>query len=1265
MLTNEASNAIFDRILADQATEADIAKLRDELQRGKFNIEIESVTAGDFHLGDRIYNGIDAETLRRILREIRDSRADIETVKQAVREVLQSLKPPLPSLEEQRKAVCQFLRSVEERFNAVELLHRRGETIALKDQYIPIQVTLEKQREVSSAGRYLGYLESEAELQRAYALKRENEENKREQVDWQEAKKQHQRIMVLADPGMGKTTLLRMEARTIAHQERQGLEEGGKTLETVILPVWIRLSNLAEVVQQATDTVLEAILKLVKADCDDRVFANLQPLLKEKLTTGKCLLLLDALDEVPRILRDRLSENLNNFARMYSCPIVCTSRIVGYTALLKGATEVEIVPFIQKQTELYIETWFTNAAGYLEDESVSATALIRELRNKPQICGLAQNPLLLSLICSLYQTHGLTLPARRCQVYEEAVELMLSEWSRSSRKQAGAKLQAKTRLLEYLAYQFTCDGIEIFSADQLYIKLSEYLEDSSIPLIFRKFETDDPIDELLSEDGILQQLSEKSYLFLHRTFQEYFTACYLRRAGALGIQLAKAYLWNYEWHETISLMAGLMKEPIDLIQVIVTEKDDIFRTQLLLAGRCIAECAENISSSITSIAGNPISEIYQLWIQHPGADFIQSVVIIIGKAHPNSFIDFLKFLKHETFGVRWSDAVWLLGQIGSTETASALITALTDEDISVRARAAEALGQIGSAEAVPALITALTDETKWVREQAAEALGQIGSAEAVPALITALTDEDISVAFNAAEALRQIGSVEAVSAIVANFRDRSCDWLLMEVLERMGNTEAVSALITALTDEDYWVRARAAKALGQIGSAEAVPSLITTLTEAEALGQIGSAEAVSALITTSFRDETKWVRARAAEALGQIGSAEAVSALITSFRDKSYGNGLRRKAAEILGQIGSAEAVSALITALTDEDRLHRSKAAEILGQIGSTEAVSALITALKDEDPRAAAKALGQIGSAEAVSALITALTDEDYWVREQAAEALGQIGSAEAVSALITALTDETKRVRKKAAQALRRIGSAEAVSALITAFTDETKWDKLEAAEILGRIGSAEAVPALIAALTDEYRWHRSEAAEILGQIGSTKAVPALITALTDEDHRVREQAAEALGQIGSAEAVSALITALSGEDHRVREQAAEALGQIGSAEAVPALITALSGEDHRVREQAAEALGRIGSAEAVSALILALSDGDSEIKWRAAEILGRIGNRYPKEVLGQVVHHPDIDIYQTYVFLLARRLAIQISRKGGDCVPVYRERVKSLA
>lgn len=786
MLTPEELDAILERILANKATEQDVAALRRSLkldgeivqiglQQGQYNVTIGNVKGQDIQFGDRIYHGVDAEAIRKILREM------LGTVE---------LLPP--SLEEQQEAVCQFLQSIYERFSSVEFLHRRGEKIALRDQYIPIQVTLDKQPEKSSAGRYLGYVESEAELQRAYAFKKEDE--KRTQVDWQEAKKSHQRIIVLADPGMGKTTLLRMEAGTIAQQEQEALADGSKTLEAVILPVWLRLSNLAEQVQQATDIVLEAILKLVKAEWNDHAFAKLQPFLDAKLRNGQCLLLLDALDEVPRTLRDRLTEKLNHFARTYSCPIICTSRIVGYTSLLEGATEVEILPFNPEQTKIYIEQWFTNAADVLA-EMVSAKNLLQELQSKPQIQGLAANPLLLSLICSLYQEEGITLPARRCQVYAKAVEYMLGRWSRNSRKHTGAKLQAKTRLLEYLAYHFTCDGVEVFSDDQLYIKLSEYLEDSKIPAIFRKFETDDPVEELAVEDGILQKLSERDYLFFHRTFQEYFTASYLVRVGEEGIELAKAHLWNFEWHETISLMAGLMDEPLDLIQEILNEKDDIFGTQLLLAGRCLSECAESMHPMMRTIIEDTVDRIYQFWCSYP-AKYIQSIVVTLGKANLGKSENFHKLLQQKHQDVK-EEAVRTLGEIGTSEAVPALIQTLQDKDadFSSRCMAVWALGEIGTSEIIPVLIQTLQDG-EIIRE-AASALGRIGTSETISVLITTLENKDGKCTREAARALGEIGS-----------------------------SEAVPALIQTLQDKDGKFRVEAVRALGKIGSSEVIPTLI-------------------------------------------------------------------------------------------------------------------------------------------------------------------------------------------------------------------------------------------------------------------------------------------------------------------------------------------------------------------------------------------------------------------------------------------------------
>jgi phage terminase Nu1 subunit (DNA packaging protein) len=472
----------------------------------------------------------------------------------------QNLVAPNPSLSKQaqKNAVCRFLKEIENNFKYDKLLHIPEQPIILKDQYIPIQVTLER-KYTHAVETTWGYAESEAELKQAYALKR-LEESQPSQVDWKEAKKQHPRIIVLADPGMGKSTLLRREACLNAQEERQSLKNNTKKLEDVVFPLFLRLSDLAETPKEKE--IIDAIPLLIERDYAQTATEVIE-LLREKLKVGKCLLLLDALDELPTEHRKRLVEKLNRFAqRKPPCPIICTSRIVGYSgAFVAGVKEVEIVPFSQEQTEDYVERWFRNAAGYLNDDTVSVSSLIQELRNKPQIRGLAQNPLLLSLICSLYQEQGVTLPARRWQVYEQAVRYMLGKWSKKRNPELeDAWICAKTELLEELAYQFSCDGKEIFTLRELRHKIDKYLRSENASSDFRDKNASCLIKELSEQDGILQKLHEDcdNYLFLHRTFQEYFTAKYIDQHWQVE-KLATEYLIDYRWQEVFLLVAGLMQ----------------------------------------------------------------------------------------------------------------------------------------------------------------------------------------------------------------------------------------------------------------------------------------------------------------------------------------------------------------------------------------------------------------------------------------------------------------------------------------------------------------------------------------------------------------------------------------------------------------------------------------------------------------------------------------------------------------------------------
>jgi len=833
MITSEQLQQILTRISQGNERTEDLETLNETLLSGEkltFQVGKNVVNIGKgegIQIGDKhIYQG-----------------SDLKTIQESFRLELQkafSLEPELSPIEVS-EAICDFLKDVEKKFKDLKLFHV-AQTVELEDQYVPIQVTLERRYQKHSED-FRSYAEAEEDTKRLYAMKGDLEKFERSQVDWQVAKKDHKQIMVLADPGMGKSTLLRMEAGKTAKEQREKLEELLaldikkeeeilKVIDEVVLPIYLRLSDLA----QESGTLHEIIPRLLKIYYLE-TGKKIEKVLIEKLKKGQCLLLFDALDEVPNDKGQRQNlknKILNPFTQSYSCPIIGTSRIVGYGGLLDQAKEVEIVPFTTKQTEEYIEVWFKNAKKFLQNQEVSATSLINELKEKPQIQGLVQNPLLLSLVCSLAQTKDIQLPARRTQIYEQAVDKMLNKWGIENERPSLAndeeepfKKIEQENLLRYIAYHFSCqqEVTEIFSKTDLLKVISEFSKKDNLS----SDRCNQIFNELTNEHGIIQQLSDNrnEYLFLHRTFQEYLTASYINEKikdnQEAGISLVKEHLWQFDWHETISLVAGLMTDRIPLLEAITQEKDDIFNTLLLLAGLCLSECPNIDHPLVTEI----VDKIARFWQSYPKTG-IETVLVTIGK-------------------------------IGNDKAVDALIKALDDSDDFVRRNAVDALRNISNDKAVEALIKALDDSDDFVRRNAVDALRNISNDKAIDALIKALDDSDYSVRHNAVDALRNISNDKAVEALIKAL-DHSSDAIrndAAEALGKIGNDKAIDALIKALDDSDYSVTRNAVEALGKIGNDKAINALINALDHsadsvkyqaAEALEKINSAEIVTKLL---------------------------------------------------------------------------------------------------------------------------------------------------------------------------------------------------------------------------------------------------------------------------------------------------------------------------------------------------------------------------------------------------------------------------------
>ena len=198
---------------------------------------------------------------------------------------------------------------------------------------------------------------------------------------------------------------------------------------------------------------------------------------------------------------------------------------------------------------------------------------------------------------------------------------------------------------------------------------------------------------------------------------------------------------------------------------------------------------------------------------------------------------------------------------------------------------------------ISALIDGLQDEDEVVRLQSAYGLAQFGQA-AVPALIDALLNE-------------------------APRRPRLTELYCRYALVAVGRP-AAEALTEQLGHADEWVRASAAKILGDMGQ--------------------GTQSTVYALMER-LEDESSQVRANAAEALGLIGqgAASAVGALTRRLADEP--DQVRIGAAEALAKIGPAavDAVAELTDCLADEQPYVRNYASQALERIDNSETKRAL----------------------------------------------------------------------------------------------------------------------------------------------------------------------------------------------------------------------------------------------------------------------------------------------------------------------------------
>ncbi|MEM1167979.1 MAG: HEAT repeat domain-containing protein [Cyanobacteria bacterium P01_H01_bin.35] len=302
--------------------------------------------------------------------------------------------------------------------------------------------------------------------------------------------------------------------------------------------------------------------------------------------------------------------------------------------------------------------------------------------------------------------------------------------------------------------------------------------------------------------------------------------------------------------------------------------------------------------------------------------------------------------------------------------------------------------------------------------------------------------------------------------------------------------------------------------------------------------ELGEKDDVTRELLALLQDENYYVRYKAAKALGDLGknSESVVNAVLILLKNENYN--VRRSAVVALKDLrnGSEKVINALLTLLQDEDehsdvRWMAAQALRLAKLSNSRErVVSALLAQVEDKDPGVrgvVTNTLSILSKADTlVTPLLERLQDEDSYVRQDVVLALWNLGnrSEKVISALLARLQDENFYVRERAALTLGKLGNSSetVVSALVPLLHNEESTVRLRAASTLGELGNSSetVVSNLLAKLEDENSYVRGWAVDALNKLGNSSQtfVSALIHLLEDENSFASGRASQALGKLG---------------------------------------------------------------------------------------------------------------------------------------------------
>ena len=668
-------------------------------------------------------------------------------------------------------------------------------------------------------------------------------------IDIQTALLRYPKLVIVGDPGSGKSTFLKYIALMVARSLRTG--NSSIALEKLCLPeplpipIFLSCWDLADFLKEREQVRLNTLVEFIADRLTAYEFSISTDDVERLLDSGLCCLLFDGLDEVPtdagraavgRLLEDCVEQYGDN-------RFVVTSRIRAYTGdtILKGEfTRCDIQPFDASDRAEFIRNWvallFKVLPETVQTEGGEAgqefNSLTRGIEDSDSIRPLAVNPLLLTVIAIVHWNRK-RLPEQRVDLYDECVDVLLgqrkeAEHIQISRRVAALDEQREEQLHEERAWirkRFSEIALRILSqevdrneatkADVIKLLVPRFIDQGAANEEQAAIRAERFLDRQELRSGLLVSRRAQVYRFVHLTFQEYLAAWQLSNMEFNEVaEIIEPGLRQAKWFETLQLLGGQWAKESD-------EKADRYVAWLLESRGSVI----NDQAPVVALCANIVKDISGVAelkpeTRHEFQEAVKNTLAAFNKGSgvaPKTQLEILE----------------ALGQLGAA-VKSHLIDATKASLFQVRRRAIEML------------LPHLNDEELFGLEH----LFYDGSREPVITYLMALIerDEDRAVEFVLARAplpekfgdgilhtfYRQSRILkESVSRPLLTHVALHCSawWIRTDALRRLANKwpdETTRKLLTerAVQDEHHELRNTALQALAEKWPDEATQNLL-------------------------------------------------------------------------------------------------------------------------------------------------------------------------------------------------------------------------------------------------------------------------------------------------------------------------------------------------------------------------------------------------------------------------------------------------------